>query len=335
MQLVISLYVDDIQYMGAILDEILKVESQLAATFHMTNGGNTNYYLGMDVHYDQAKGMLHLNQSKYVNTIIKLYGYVDMKPAPTPMRVDANLVKETTLQASKQQIADYDARIGSLNFLSIQTRPDISLAVSILSQFMTNPNESHWKALERVFAYIKATPNRGPTYRKDAKHGGLVGYTDSDWAGDRIERRSTGGYIFLLYGAPISWKSKRQSCIALSTAEAEYIAACEAAKEAIYLKSTVNTLLPIEKSLSTITIMEDNQACIRIGQNPELHQRTKHIDIKYHYLRDQIRKGNIRLQWISTNEQLADALTKPLSKSTFDKFITEIGLTDGMPSESD
>jgi hypothetical protein len=143
MQLVISLYVDDIQYISAILDEILKVKSQLAATFHMTNGDNTNYYLGINMHYDQAKGLLHLNQSKYVNTIIKLYGYINIKSAPTPMRVDANLVKKTTLQASKQQIADYDARIKSLNFLSIQTRPDISLTVSILSQFMTNPNESH------------------------------------------------------------------------------------------------------------------------------------------------------------------------------------------------
>jgi hypothetical protein len=180
MQLVISLYVDDIQYMGAILDEILKVESQLAVTFHMTNGGNTNYYLGMDVYYDQAKGMFHLNQLKYVNTIIKLYGYVDMKSAPTFIRVDANLVKKTILQVLKQQIADYDARIRSLNFLSIQTRPDILLAVSILSQFMINLNELHWKALERVFAYIKIIPNRGPTYRKDAKHGSLVGYTNSD-----------------------------------------------------------------------------------------------------------------------------------------------------------
>jgi hypothetical protein len=202
--------------------------------------------------------MLHLNQSKYVNTIIKLYDYVNLRPAPTPIRVDANFIKETTLQASKQQIADYDARIRSLNFLFIQTRPDISLAILILSQFMTNPNESHWKTLKRVFAYIKATPDRGLTYRKDAKHGGLVRYTDSDWARDRIERRSTGGYIFLLYKAPISWKSKRQSCIALSTAETKYIAACEAAKEVIYFKSTVNTLLPIEKSLLTITIMKDN-----------------------------------------------------------------------------
>ena len=123
---------------------------------------------------------------------------------------------------------------------------------------MTNPNELYQKALERVFAYIKVIPNRGLTYRKDAKHGGLVGYTDSDWAGDRIERRFIREYIFLFYGALISQKSKRQSCIALSTAEAEYIAACEAAKEAIYLKSTVNTLLPIEKSLLTITIMKDN-----------------------------------------------------------------------------
>jgi hypothetical protein len=108
------------------------------------------------------------------------------------------------------------------------------------------------------FTYIKVIPNRGLTYRKDAKHGGFVGYIDSDWAGDRIERRFTGGYIFLLYGALISWKSKWQSCIALSTAEAEYIAACEVAKEAIYFKFIVNTFLPIEKSLLIIIIMEDN-----------------------------------------------------------------------------
>ena len=123
---------------------------------------------------------------------------------------------------------------------------------------MTNPNESHQKVLKRVFAYIKVIPNRGPIYRKDAKHGGLVRYIDSDWAGDRIERRFTGGYIFLFYGALISWKSKRQSCITLSTAETEYIVTCEAAKKVIYLKSTVNTLLPIEKSLLIIIIMENN-----------------------------------------------------------------------------
>jgi hypothetical protein len=101
--------------------------------------------------------------------------------------------------------------------------------------------------------------------------------------------------------------------VALSTAEAEYIAAAEAAKEAIFLKSMTNTFLPEHQHISKVTLMEDNEACIRIGQNPEFHQRTKHIDIKYHFLRDQIRRGNIELEWISTNQQLADGLTKALA----------------------
>jgi hypothetical protein len=200
---------------------------------------------------------------------------------------------------------------------------------------MTNPNESHWAAFERIFAYLKRTPKLGPTYRKYRKYQNLIGFTDSDWAGDRDERKSTGGYIFLFHGAPISWRSKRQSCVALSTAEAEYIAAAETAKKAIFLKSMTNTFLPEHQHISKIPLMKNNEACIRISQNPEFHQRTKHIDIKYHFLRDQIRRGNIELKWISTNQQLADGLTKALAQVPFNTFVREIGLTDGINSESD
>jgi hypothetical protein len=185
------------------------------------------------------------------------------------MKTDAKLTKEANETASPRDVTEYSARVGALNFLAIQSRPDISYAISTLSQFMSNPNASHWSAIERVFAYIKGTPTRGPTYTKAGSD--FQGYTDSDWAGNIIDRKSTSGYIFLLQGAPISWRSKRQTSVALSSAEAEYIAASEATKEALYLRSILNTFLPIDKQIGTVTLKEDNANCILIGNNPELH----------------------------------------------------------------
>jgi hypothetical protein len=253
----------------------------MAEAFNMTNQGETNYYLGIKIEYNREKGECHLNQARYIEQIIKLYGYQDLKPAPTPMKTDAKLTKKANETASPRDITEYSARVRALNFLAIQTRPDISYAISTLSQFISNPNDSHWSALKRAFAYIKKTPTRGPTYTK----GNTVfqGYTDSDWADNITDRKSTNSHIFLLQGAPISWRSKRQTSVALSSAEAEYIAASEAAKEALYLHSTLNTFFPMEKQIQTVILKEDNENCILIGSNPELHQRIKHIDMRYHF----------------------------------------------------
>ena len=196
---------------------------------------------------------------------------------------------------------------------------------------MQNPNESHWEALQRVFSYLKGSMQRGFTYRRSA--GGLIGYTDADWAGDRDTRKSTSGYVFLMQGAPISWRSKRQECVALSTAEAEYIAATEATKESLFLKGIINTFLPIGRQLRTITIKGDNESCIRIRRNPEFHQRMKYIDLRYHFIRNHINNGDITLEWTPGANQLADGLTKSLPQTAFDTFVRKIGLTDGSPSE--
>jgi hypothetical protein len=123
------------------------------------------------------------------------------------MKTDAKLTKEANETASPRDVTEYSARIRALNFLAIQSRPDISYAISILSQFISNPNASHWSAIKRVFAYIKGTPTRGPTYTKAGSD--FQDYTDSDWAGNIIDRKSTNNYIFLLQGASISWRSKR------------------------------------------------------------------------------------------------------------------------------
>jgi hypothetical protein len=161
------------------------------------------------------------------------------------MKIDANLTRETTLIALLNDIVQYSAWVGLLNFLVIQMRPDISSPILTLSQFIANPNKSHWEALERVFAYLKETLTRNPIFVR--YRGGLQDYTNSDWARDRSERKSTSGYIFLFQGAPISWKAKRQICVALSSAEAEYIAASEAVKEALYFRLTLNTFLLMDK----------------------------------------------------------------------------------------
>ena len=197
---------------------------------------------------------------------------------------------------------------------------------------MSNLNASYWSAIERVFAYIKGTPTRGPTYTKGSND--FQGYTDSDWAGNIADRKSTSGHIFLLQGAPISWRSKRQTSIALSNAEAEYIAASEAAKEALYLRLTLNTFFLMEKQIQTVILKEDNESCILIGSNPELHQRTKHIDMRYHFLRDHIKKGDIALEWTPTTDQLANGLTKPLAAAAFNRFVRGIKLTNRLPDES-
>src|SRR6266536_2367271 len=232
----------------------------MTETFNMTNQDERNYYLKIKVEYDRTNSKCHLNQERYINQIIKLYVYQNLKTAPTLIKTDAKHTKETNETASPRDVTEYSARVRSLNFLAIQTRPDISYSISTLSQFMSNPNGSHWSALERVFVYIKRTPAKDPTYINTGND--FQGYTDSDWADNITNRKSTSNSIFLLQRTPISWRSKRQTSVALSSAETEYIAASETTKEALYLRSTLNTFLPIEKQIQTVTLKKDNASCI-------------------------------------------------------------------------
>jgi hypothetical protein len=295
--------------------------------------GHISHYLGVDVDYHQSEGVCHLSQAKYIRQIVEKYGYTHTKVYKTPMAVDANLTAETEQQATAQEVHWYAARLGSLNYPATKTRPDIAFAVSVLGQFTNNPNQSHWKALERVFGYLKGSANRGLTYRKGER--GLHGYVDSDWGGDPVTRRSTTGYVFMMYGSPVSWSSKRQQCVALSSTEAEYIAACEAAKEAMFLMRFVNSFLPSDEQIGAVTLLEDNIGCIKVANNPEDRKRTKHIDLRYHYLRDKVTNGEIILDWVQSANQLADGLTKALSAPAFEAWIHQLGLTDGFTTESD
>jgi hypothetical protein len=202
------------------------------------------------------------------------------------------------------------------------TRPDICSEVVSLSTHLENPTEANMAAGKRVLRYLAGTTNKGVSYRKGDVDSKLVVFSDSDWAGCKTTRRSTSGFLVYFAGGPISWKSKMQPTIALSSCEAEYVALTVAVKDVLFLHQLFSELgVEIE---SPTLIFGDNVASIALAKNPVKHERTKHIDIKHHFLRDHVTKNNIKLAYIPTEDNLADILTKTTTKQIFQRLTPNI-----------
>ena len=218
-------------------------------------------------------------------------------------------------------------------YAMLSTRPDIAFPVSAVSRYASNPTQAHWGAVQRIIRYLRTTIDYQLTFQGTLES--LTGYTDSDWAGDRDTRRSTSGFIFHLGSGPISWQSKRQPIVALSTCEAEYIGQTQAAKEAIWLRNLLRELKPDDKDTAkAVIIFGDNQGAIALAKNPEFHARSKHIDIRHHFVREKVAEGTVDLQYTPTECQVADGLTKPLPKDKFIQFWNALGL-EYMPPATD
>ena len=217
----------------------------------------------------------------------------------------------------------YRALVGALLYLSTRTRPDIAYIVGQLCRFMNNPGQEHWTAAKRVLRYLKGTSSLGVRFYNDADP--LV-YTDSDWAGDPDQRRSTGGFVFMMGGGPISWASHRsKSSSALSAVEAEYVAMSRAAREASWTNQLIGELTGIDQS---IVMRCDNQGAAAMAANRRTDARTKHIDVKYHYTRDMVENGTVTIEDIRTNEMVADFLTKPIDTAKFKWCRHAMGMID-------
>jgi hypothetical protein len=210
-------------------------------------------------------------------------------------------------------------------YAMLGTRPDIAYAVSVVSRFSANPTTDHWAAVQRVLRYLRGTIDLELAFSSDLSP--LVGYSDADWAGDIDTRRSTSGYVFGIGTGPISWSSKRQSTVSLSNCEAEYIGQTQATKEAVWLRNLLAEIANMrERDIPTTVIYGDNQGAIALAKNAKFHGRSKHIDIQHHYVREKINDGTVELKYIETSRQIADGLTKPLSKVLFQQCRKALGL---------
>ena len=322
---IVALYVDDVLVTGPNRADIQRIKDALNAKFHMTNLGPCAYYLGMTVTRDRANRIIRLGQAAYVERVLRDNGMWEAKPVSTPMETSAKAVPaEDGFQAEQKHKTRYQSAVGSLMYAMLGTRPDLAFAVSVVSRYAHNPTPKHWGAVKRIFSYLKGTVHLQLTFQGPLSD--LIGYTDSDWAGDSATRRSTSGYVFNVGSAAISWSSKRQATVALSTCEAEYIGQTQATKEAIWLRSLLTSLRPNSNELETVVIYGDNQGAIALAKDPRSHGRTKHIDIANHFCREKVADKSVVFEYTPTETQVADGLTKALARDKFEAFRNAIGL---------
>ena len=249
-------------------------------------------------------------------------------PSATPMEPRLKLLKEST--APPVDATAYRSIVGGLRYL-LHTRPDLSFSVGYVSRFMEAPTEEHQAAVKRILRYVAGTAALGIHYKRgDKKKLPLLhGYSDSDLAGDVNDRKSTGGVIYFIGDGPVSWQSCKQKVVALSSCEAEYIAAATATCQGVWLARLLADLLNVEARAPTLRV--DNKSAISLIKNPVHHDRTKHIDVKYHYVRECAEGGLIDVQFIRTAEQLGGILTKALGRLKYEELKSKIGLTKLLP----
>ncbi len=325
--IMIALYVDDLIIASNSKFLMKETKRNLCDRFEMKDLGRLHYCLGIEIVW-RDDGTCVFNQSKYIGNVLERFGMKDCKPVSTPINSGTKLTKEmspkTEEEISEMKSVPYRSAVGSLIYLVTGTRPDIAVAVGEVAKYSNNPGRQHWMAVKRILRYLKETVNFG--IKCDPKSVDLVGYSDADWAGDLDTRRSTTGYLFKLGSVPICWKSKRQPTVALSTAEAEYMALSMATQTAIWIRKLLNDF--DVASVEPVVIYEDNQGCIAMAKNPVNHERTKHIDIRYNFVRERVEDKTVVVKYLETTEMLADILTKGLSRDQHRKLCEDIGMAD-------
>jgi transposase InsO family protein len=316
---VLVVYVDDIIITGNDDGEMKCLKETLAKTFEVKDLGYLHYFLGIEVAYS-AQG-IYLSQRKYILDLLTETGMLDCKPAATPIEQNHRIVADLGDPVDKSK---YQRLVGRLIYLS-HTRPDISYAVSIVSRYMHDPRSSHMDAVNRILRYLKYCPGKGIIFSNN-KHMRIEGYTDADWAGCLDDRRSTSGYCIFFGGNLVSWRSKKQSVVARSTAEAELRSMASGLCELMWLKILLTELQLHDGS--PLQLYCDNQATINVVNNPVHHDRTKHIGIDRHFIKERLEDGTLHISFVKSSDQLADVLTKGVNVVLFNKLCNKMGLID-------
>ena len=288
----------------------------------MSDLGLLSYYLGMEV--NQREGVTTLCQSAYTIKILEQAGMKGCNPCHVPMENKLKLSKND--KSPPVDATKYRSIIGSLRYL-VNTRPDIAYSVGIVSRYMEAPKTSHWAAVKQILRYLAGTIRYGCRYmRSSTSESKLLGFSDSDLASDIDDRKSTGGSVFFLGMNLVTWVSQKQRVVALSSCEAEYIASANAACQGIWLSRLLGELLGIQAP--KVSLLVDNKSAIALSKNPVHHDRSKHIDTRYHFVRECVENGSIDIDHVSTQNQLADILTKALAKVRFIELRQQLGVID-------
>ena len=319
---IIAVYVDDLIIACKSVAEINAIKQCLCDRYKMKDLGVLSNFLGVKVEHDVKNKSIFINQSTFASSLVNKFNFENSRSVKTP--ADVNVKPQNCDSTKSFDSKLYQSCLGGLLYLSNRTRPDLTYSVSKAARYCANPTEENWSFVKRILRYLNGTLDFGIVYSKvDSPK--LIGYSDADWAGDVIDRKSTSGYCFKFNNGIISWRSNKQNCIALSTAEAEYVALSSAAQEAVWLSRLLQDINFNNLGLP-VTLFEDNQAAISIAENPQNHPKTKHIGIKYHYIRDLVSKNVISLEYCPTDMMLADIFTKSLSPEKFVKLRSMLGM---------
>ena len=321
--MVSKIHVDDIMIVAPTDSVAATIKTAIRQKYNVTDQGEIAFYLGMEVQRDWDRGLIALSQRKFTAEVLERFGnqLANGRVIGTPVDPCIKLVAEGEL-LSDTSAGTYRELVGSLMYLAVCTRPDIAQSVGALARYMSNPTEQHMTAARSVLRYVSGTKDMGVVYGQGS---GIIGYCDSNHGGDLDTRRSTTAYAFLAEGGIISWSSRLQPTVATSTTEAEYIAAAAATKEALWLRK----LLPeLGYELETVQIYGDNQAALKIIANPIVSERSKHIDIIHHFVRERVEMRQVKLDYVDTSENVADILTKALPAAGVARCRSSMGITD-------
>ncbi|CAH9083075.1 unnamed protein product [Cuscuta europaea] len=320
--ILIQIYVDDIIFASSNPRLCKHFEKLMKTKFEMSMMGELNFFLGLQVR--QLSDGIFINQSKYILEMLKRFNIDGKSSMTTPMSPNNKL--DSNPSGKPVDATNYRAIIGSLLYLT-SSRPDIVFSTCLCARFQANPKESHLTAVRRILRYLKGTVNLGLWY---PKHSGfdLVGYSDADFAGCRMDRKSTSGAVQFLGDKLVCWSSKKQNCVSTSTAEAEYVAAASCCSQILWMKTQ---LKDYGYTLRHIPIYSDSQSAIAITSNPVHHSRTKHIDLRYHFIKDHVEKGDIDMYFVSSELQLADLFTKALDEKRFQFLVSKLGMLNLEP----
>ena len=314
------LYVDDIILTGPDLHHIEYYKTKLTNEFDVKDKGELKNFLGLEIIYDKMKGILKINQKRYILGILKRFNFENCKPCLTPIEPRLKLTMSENNNKNGKPIKEM---IGCLMYLMLGSRPDLSFAVNFFSRYQDKYSDEIWNYLKRVLRYLKGTINLSLVYVRKKEEYPLICYVDSDWGGDLYDRKSVSGYLIKIFGNTISWVTRKQNCVALSTTEAELIALCSSVVDGLWFKKL---LLDLNIMINYFSIYEDNQACISLIKNPENNRRVKHIDLKYNFVCENIKKNIIKVEYTSSETQQADMLTKGLPNPSFYKNCKAVGL---------